>query len=330
MSIRASAAALVCCSFLSLAAPAAAVSIDLVAIGDPGNAGDTTPATCGPGNSASCGDVASSFYMAKYEVTNAQYAEFLNAVADADTNSLYLTSMSGTISRSGVSGSYVYAVVGSNGSKPIPYVTFWSAARFSNWLHNGQPTGAQSSLTTEDGAYTLTAAAISTNSVVRNAGALYWIPSEDEWYKAAYYDPGTASYFDYPTGSNTAPTCSTPTATANRENCSGGPGAPTDVGAYTGSPSPYGTFDQSGNVSEWTDSIVGSMREARGSAFNATTFYDYAGTPSAVAATYSASNHGFRVGASIPEPGTALLVTVGLLGLSAGVRRAPRKTRPRR
>ena len=119
MATRASAALLLSLLSFAPALPAAAVSIDLVTIGNAGNAADT--ATCGPLNNLGCGSVGYEFRMGKHEVTNVQYAEFLNAAADADPNSLYLTSMSGSISRSGVSGSYVYAVVGSNANKPIPF-----------------------------------------------------------------------------------------------------------------------------------------------------------------------------------------------------------------
>ncbi len=43
---------------------------------------------------------------------------------------------------------------------PVNFVSFWDGLRFANWLHNGQPTGAQGNSTTEDGAYTLTAGGI--------------------------------------------------------------------------------------------------------------------------------------------------------------------------
>ena len=91
---------------------ASAVTIDWVAIGNPGNAADTPSSNC---FAASCGSVASSYYISKYEVTNAQYAEFLNAKAASDPLSLYSSFMgsdatSGGITQSGVSGSFIYAV----------------------------------------------------------------------------------------------------------------------------------------------------------------------------------------------------------------------------
>jgi formylglycine-generating enzyme required for sulfatase activity len=158
--------------------------------------------------------------------------------------------------------------------------------------------------------------------VVRNAGASIFLTSENEWYKAAYYDAVSMSYFDFPAGSNTVTTCSTPTATPNRANCGNAVaigGQLTIRGSYTGSASPYGTFDQGGNVFEWNETITGSNREIRGGQFStgpsdlgASTRYDIStGLEGAV---------GIRL-AMIPEPSTGLLVVAGLLGL-AGWRRA--------
>ena len=172
------------------------------------------------------------------------------------------------ISRSGVSGSYSYSVIGS-ANHPVTYVSWGDAARFANWLHNGQPTGLQNASTTEDGAYTLERGAIrcGLNAVTRNAGATWFIPTENEWYKAAYYRPPAAVHIIlYPTGSNLAPTASGPTALANHANFNNVVGNLTDVGAYTGTTSPYGTFDQGGNVIEWNETLrngcFGGMRRA--------------------------------------------------------------------
>jgi formylglycine-generating enzyme len=108
------------------------------------------------------------------------------------------------ITRSGSSGSYTYSVIGS-GDRPITYVSWFDAARFANWLHNGQPTGAQDASTTEDGAYTLNGATSGT-APAKNVGATVWIPTENEWFKAAYYDPthmsGAGGYWLHANQSN--------------------------------------------------------------------------------------------------------------------------------
>ena len=57
------------------------------------------------------------------------------------------------------------------------------------------------------------------DSITRNAGATWFVPTENEWYKAAYYNGATSSYFDYPTATDTAPNNNLPTAdTGNSAN----------------------------------------------------------------------------------------------------------------
>ena len=190
----------------------------------------------------------------------------------SNTLALYNTSMDTDATNGGISfvsgnaSGSKYVVKSGFASKPVNYVSFYDSLRFANWLHNGQGSGG-----TETGAYTLlggTATPSNGTTVTRNGGATIFLPSENEWYKAAYYSPGGV-YFDYPAGTNTTTVCATPTATANRANCDCAVGAVTDVGAYTGSASPYGTFDQGGNVLEWNEQIVsGSDRGVRGGSWN--------------------------------------------------------------
>src|SRR6478609_5125453 len=119
---------------------ASAVTIDMVPVGNPGNAPDTRY------NSISVGSVANAYQIGKYEVTAGQYSEFLNAVAKADPNGLYNTAMGGlpndygtNIQRTGSSPNYSYSVAADWANRPVNFVSFWDAARFANWLDNGQP-----------------------------------------------------------------------------------------------------------------------------------------------------------------------------------------------
>ena len=93
------------------------------------------------------------------------------------------------------------------------------------------------------------------------------LTSEDEWYKAAYYDALSASYFDFPAGSDTQTTCALLGATPNTANCDYVVGDFTDGGSYSGSASPYGTFDQGGNILEWNETINGLERGGRAGYF---------------------------------------------------------------
>jgi hypothetical protein len=92
-----------------------------------------------------------------------------------------MTARLGGITQSGSSGSFSYSVKTGFADKPVNFVSFYDSLRFANWLENGQPTGAQGNATTEDGAYTITAAGILANSITRNSGATIFLTSEDEW-----------------------------------------------------------------------------------------------------------------------------------------------------
>jgi formylglycine-generating enzyme required for sulfatase activity len=300
-----------------LAAPASAVTIDWVLVGDPGNAADTAT-NC---YAANCGSVADSYRISRYEVTNAQYAEFLNAKAASDPLLLWNASM--FITRTGSPGSYTYSVPSAHQNQPVFYVSFYDSLRFTNWLNNGQ-----GSADTETGAYTLlggTATPSNGTTVTRNAGANIFLPSENQWYKAAYYDGLSATYFDYPAGSNAPTACSAPTAAANHANCGLAVGNVTDVGAYTGSASPYGTFDQGGNVWEWNEQIVGGLyRGIRGGNWNNSAGNLAASNRNLTSPTNENGIIGFRVASLVPEPGTGLLLMTGLAGLAARQERRKR------
>jgi formylglycine-generating enzyme required for sulfatase activity len=268
----------------------AQVTIETVTVGNPGNAGELSGVGAGGyGPDRICGAVDYVYNIGKFEVTAGQYTAFLNAVAKTDTYGLYSPTMWASdgckIERTGSSPNYTYSVAADWADRPVNYVSWGDAARFANWLHNGQPTGAQDLTTTEDGSYYLNGATSNAAlmAVVREPDATWVIPSEDEWYKAAYHknDGVTGNYWDYPTGSNTAPTSEAPPGTdmsngsANYYGSNYAIGAPyyrTEVGAYDAKPSdsPYATFDQGGNVYEWSETILyDSGRDVRGgSAFD--------------------------------------------------------------
>ena len=314
------------------------VDYELVTVGDPGNAADAN----------GHGAVPYEYRLGKYEVTIGQYTAFLNAVAKADPNTLYNMNMATDLNIAGIlradsPGSYTYAAIGPFGdvqipqasaaNRPITYVNWFDAARFTNWMSNGQPTGAQGPTTTENGAYDLTnslsGSVTALNAMNPNTGAvpLYRIPTLNEWYKAGYYKGGgvSAGWWPYATQSDTPPG-TTIGSGANRANYNDGVFSVTqlavedatqnyltNVGAFFGSPSAYGTFDQFGNVIESCDTT--STPEPLPSeqvSKNFTKITSYAFEP-----TQELSYLGFRLASpvAVPEPSTWVM---GLAGLACG------------
>ena len=340
-------AALAC--LLAVPAGADQITYEMVTVGNPGNANDPE----GTEN----GRVDYSYQIGKYDVTIGQYAAFLNAVAATDTYSLYNASMEtdpwvAGISRTGLSGAYVYSVTGPAGfvpasgvtaaNRPITYVSWFDAARFANWMTNGQGSGS-----TETGAYTLNGAT-SGNAVAANPGAAFRLPTVNEWYKAAYYAPtlngGTGGYYAYATQSNDPPgniigsglnQANYRAPVDNYYSVTQVGGAPldqnylTDVGAFSGSGSFYGTFDQSGNVDQWNDldGVPDSSRGVRGGWWY---LDDPGGFSAGAGGSTSADTENYSIGfrlagpvsnpSSVPEIdpnsiGSVLALIVGSLGL---------------
>lgn len=295
---------------LAVGVAQAAITIETVPVGNPRNDPDTRYATPGYGS------VACAYNISKYEVTTGQYTAFLNAVAKTDTYGLYNPSMDTAVSsygcnikRTGSSGSYTYSVGVDWANRPVNYVSFWDACRFSNWMSNGQ--GDVS--TTEYGTYTLTSAGIANNTITRNTGAMWAVASEDEWYKAAYHknDGITGNYWDYPTGSNTLPSndLGNPDG-GNNANfyqdgyTTGSPYWSTPVGEFESSESAYGTFDQGGNMWEWNEAIISDeFRGVRGAS--------WASLAAALPASYRGYTESFS---STNGPRLFLAVDSGLTG----------------
>ena len=319
-------------SFVSLVTAGAAwasltVTIPTVPVGNAGNAADSA---------TGFGSVAYSYSIGQYDVTAGQYTAFLNAVASSDPYGLYNSNMATAtngnlasgITQSGSAGSYTYTDT-RNPNYPVNYATWGDAARFCNWLTNGQPSGGEGNGTTETGSYTLNGAVTNAalNAVTRNANAVYVIPTENEWYKAAYYNPASSTYTLYPTASNTQPSNTLSATQADSANYyNGGYTDPTNyltaAGAFANSASAYGTYDQGGDVFQWNESIYsGSSRGVRGGSFGYTSGVMQSGYHGAGSPTQQSDYFGFRV-AQVPEP--ASMAALAFLGMGMLARRRAR------
>ena len=234
---------------LQIAGPLQAAAPKTVPVGDAGNAADAT----------GYGAVAYHYRIGKYEVTNAEYCEFLNAVVKSDPHQLYDGRMAGGhggIVRSGSSGEFEYRTKADEDRKPVSYVTWESCARYANWLSNGGGKG-----DTETGTYKIVGGSITPTDHAKLAAGktTKWaIASENEWYKAAYYDPkkeASGGYWLYASPESSAPKCNLNTRTISA------------VGSYRGAASACGTFDQNGNLWEYNETMSNGKVGLRGGSY---------------------------------------------------------------
>ena len=302
------AASILCLLFsLGLASSASAVTMDWTLVGNPGNARRIPPRF---------GAVGYAYSIGTYEVTNSQYAEFLNAKAASDPLGLYNTGMG-----SGIRRHHAQRRVGQLHLQPdrrsreharqLRVLLRLAALRE---LAEQRPGRAD----TETGAYTLlggTPTPSNGATVTRNAGATIVLTSENEWYKAAYYDAPSASYFDYPAGSNTQTTCSAPTATPNRANCRTPSATSRSRAATRARRAPMARSTRAATSTSGTRrSSAARPRVPR------RVVLQRPERPRRVVPAQQRRGdrnfvQGFRV-ALVPEPGTGLLVIAGLIGLA--------------
>ncbi len=282
------------------------ISMEFVTVGDPRNAADTEVML--QFGTTGYGRVDYTYRIGKYEVSKNQW----DAVVGANTGD-----------RLNDPGSWT-------GNQPVGDISWDEAAMFTNWLTSGDVT---------QGVYTIDANGVVTgvnrSSAQAIYGTIYFLPTEDEWYKAAYYDPnkpGGPGYWDYPTkhdapnkpdGIDSAVDTVFDSVFLDSYN-KGGPNEIDNAGVF----SAYGTMGQGGNVWEWNETDMwgdGSVRGVRGGYWWAGDFAlrsNYRHTAGFHA--NETDGFGFRVGSieAVPEPGSAAAcIAMVLTGLSLRRRR---------
>jgi len=260
-------------------------AIDFVNIGHAGNAADTT----------TYGAVPYDYRVGKYEISQ-----------DA-------------ITKATASGMADVTAGAWTGNQPAANISWYEAAAFVNWLNTSTGKTAAYDLAWNGSAWSMNlwsselAWTAGGTNLYRNKNAFYFLPSENEWYKAAYYNPAGSNYFLYPSASSSVPTAVASGTNPGSAVYNGVAAVPAIVDS-AGGLSPYGTMGQGGNVWEWNESAFDGSnssssegRAVRGGLWLGPDFllrsslqFDY--DPSLVL-----DNLGFRV-ASVPEPSTAVLV----------------------
>jgi formylglycine-generating enzyme required for sulfatase activity len=294
-------AALVCSASADRAAGdtfgsgASTFDIEFVPIGNPDNPDDTT------GSPNPAGKVEYAYRLGKYEISEDM------------------------INKANALGGLGITHDNRGANKPVTSVSWFEAARFVNWLNTS--TGHAPAYKFNGSTFELWQsgdAGYDPNNLFRNSQAFYFLPSADEWYKAAYYDPTAGVYYDYPTGSDTVPTAvASGTAAGTAVYLQSFDAGPADI-TQAGGLSPYGTMALGGNIWEWEETEFdlvndssSSNRGSRGGNWgnnNPLTMLSSSRSGEPPTTELIDSGSGFRV-ASIPEPSTLLLGAMTCLGL---------------
>ena len=275
--------------------------MDFVTIGNPGNAADTT------GSPNPVGSVAYTYNIGKYEVSR----DMINKANAAGSLGITMWDMTS---------------FGGNGiNRPATEISWSEAARFVNYLNTSSGSTAAYKFDGSGNFQLWSSSEAGYNAInqFRNSLAKFFLPSTDEWYKAAYGSPN-GSWYNYPTGSDNAPTAVAGGTAANTAVYSSvafhGQTGPADIN-NAGGLSPYGTMGQGGNVVELTESafdgindLATDLRELRGGSW----FFSAADMNSLDRESYLAISstslyiglQGFRV-ASVPEPSSLSLLALG-------------------
>lgn len=318
--------------------------INFVRVGAVGNApwmGTNPPLLPGQDMALGRGRVNYEYNIGKFEVTTAQWSAFFNAAFDrAPADRLPWLSPPGhwgaVPAAATVAGGQRWSVPAGKEMRPVGNISWRMAAMYCNWLHNDKGTDRSAFL---NGAYDVSQFSgtdFFTDQLTHNTGARYWIPTWDEWIKAAHYDPnktgpGQGGYWLYSTRSDQAPIGGPPGVGQANYGWRDGTNSQwtTLLGAYPQTQSPWGLLDASGGTAEWTEGTLVGFQNSHFRVYEGS----YWGSPPGAAVNdsiYAATTAaypgldfldlGFRIASAVPSPPSAF-VLISLAALQARRRR---------
>ncbi len=297
-----------CAGLITFGSGSNTFDLEFVPIGNPGNPADTVG---GPGNP---GSVNYSYLIAKYEIPR-----------DAVEKASALGGLGITMHPMGF--------VGARPMMPATGIDWFEAARFVNWLNEEK--GFSPAYKFDHGVFTTWSPSdpgYDSANPYRNANANFVLPTVDEWFKAAYYDPNTNQYYKYPTGSNSAPTPTSggtdPGTAVYNQSFKQGPADVNNAGGL----SPYGVMGLGGNVFEWNETdfdLINDLSSPQARLLRGDTWYALKATDQMNSSAFTSQDPavgyvttGFRVvslqmaqNSAVPEPSSYLIWLLGCLGL---------------
>jgi formylglycine-generating enzyme required for sulfatase activity len=307
--------------------------IDFVRVGAPGNApwAGTTPPPIFGDVALGRGRVDYEYRIGRFEVTTREWCEFFNAAFDRSDGQipwLIPPNFWGAVGTTAtMPGGRRWQVPAGNERRPVGNISWRMAAIFANWLHNEKRTDRQAFM---NGAYDVSTFGGTdnfTDQLTHNPGARYWIPTWDEWLKAAHFDPdkngpGQGGWWTYSNGTDTELIPGPPgEGQANfgwRDGLDSQWRVP--LGAYPESESPWGMLDAAGGTTEWTEGVLFGSQNTRfrvveGSYWGSDPGFSIrdavfaAGLPPFPGLNFL--DFGFRIAAAVPAAPPALVLIVG-------------------
>ncbi|MFO0858606.1 MAG: SUMF1/EgtB/PvdO family nonheme iron enzyme [Phycisphaerales bacterium] len=328
--------------------------IDFVTVGAPGNApwqGNGTPGDRAIGR----GGVGYEYKIGKFEVTSAQWVDFFNAAYDRPAGDtiphLIPPDCWGGISTTPTHienpNARRWTTTPQSAMLPTGDISWRMAAIYCNWLHNGKATNREAFL---NGAYDVSTfgyqGTVFTDQLTHHPDAHYWIPTWDEWLKAAHYDPvkqnsdgSLGGWWLYPHRSDVAPVYGPPNVFVNGVLSQANAGwdqldypgfnpFSVQLGAYAQVTSPWGLLDVAGATREWTEETVFVNGVFPADRYFDGTAWDFStGTVDRINSvggdfpSLAVYDLGFRIATSVPAPGISALA-VSLFALAAHRRRS--------